>query len=359
MTSPATVPVPAPEPVPLRRRLLRAAGWLAVVAFAWWAVTRLAGAVDWDEVAAALRRLSWWALVPMVVLLLVRQTLNAAPMALYVPGLGLWHATQNDLSAHVVATFAPPPADLVLRVAQFRSWDVDPVRAMTGMTLNMATYYGVRVGAPVLGLAFLAADGIERRQWLFAGLCALATAALGVAVALILRGDAFAAAVGRAAGRAGRLVRRGVDPEAWAARVVQVRQTAAGDLRRGILRAVLALVVMLLVDASILLVALRAVGVGEATLPTLDVLGAFLLAYPLTILPMAGLGVVDALLVGGWTVAAGTEHEGAIVAATLAWRVVTIGGTLLLGTLALVAWRWRARRRPPADGTSYLQGVSG
>jgi uncharacterized membrane protein YbhN (UPF0104 family) len=150
-----------------------------------------------------------------------------------------------------------------------------------------------------------------------------------------------------------------VDPEAWAARVVQVRQTAAGDLRRGILRAVLALVSMLLVDASILLVALRAVGVGEAVLPTLDVLGAFLLAYPFTILPMAGLGIVDALLVGGWTVVAGTEHEGAIVAATLAWRVVTIGGTLLLGAAALAAWRWRARRRPPGRSAQYLQARSG
>jgi len=345
-----TLTVPAPEPVPLRRRLVRAATWVAVVVLVWWAVTRLAGQVDWDDVGAAFDRLTWWTLVPLAVLLVVRQTLNAVPIALYVPGLGLWHATQNDLTAHVVATFAPPPGDLVLRVAQFRSWGVDPVRAMTGVTLNMATYYGVRLGAPVLGLAFLAADGVERRQWVFAAVCALVTAALVVAVVLLLRGDALAAAVGRTAGRLVRPLRRGVDPEAWAARVVEVRQTAADDLRRGVLRAVLALVVMLVVDASMLLLALRAVGVDAATLPALEVLAAFLLAYPLTILPMSGLGVVDAVLVGAWTLVAGVEHEGAIVAATVVWRVVTLGGALALGAVALGAWRWRGRGTPVDDG---------
>jgi uncharacterized membrane protein YbhN (UPF0104 family) len=345
-----TVTIPAVEPVPLRRRLGRAAVWVAVVAFAWWAVTRLAGQIDWDEVAAAFDRLTWWALAPMLVLLGARQTLNAVPIALYVPGLGLPRATANDLTAHVVATFAPPPGDLVLRVAQFRSWDVDPVRAMTGVTLNMATYYGVRLGAPVLGIALLAADGVERRQWVFAGICALVTAALVVALVLLLRGDALAAGVGRTAGRLARRVRRGVDPEAWAARVVELRQTASDDLRRGVLRAVLALVVMLLVDASILLIALRAVGVDAGALSALDVVAAFLAAYPLTILPMSGFGVLDAVLVGGWTVVAGDEHEGAIIAATLVWRVVTIAGAWVLGAIALGAWRWQLRGRRRGSG---------
>ena len=57
---------------------------------------------------------------------------------------------------------------------------------------------------------------------------------------------------------------------------------------------------MVLADALVLLVALRASGVPASALSLVDVLGAFLLAYPLTLLPLFGLGVLDAVLLGAW-----------------------------------------------------------
>jgi uncharacterized membrane protein YbhN (UPF0104 family) len=70
------------------------------------------------------------------------------------------------------------------------------------------------------------------------------------------------------------------------------------------------------------------------------ILGAFLIAYPLTALPLAGLGVLDAALVVVFVDVAGVSLEPEIVAGFIVWRVITIGGPLLLGLLAL--WRWRA-----------------
>lgn len=61
---------------------------------------------------------------------------------------------------------------------------------------------------------------------------------------------------------------------------------------------------------------------------------------PLTALPLAGLGVLDAALVVVFVDVAGVSLEPEIVAGFIVWRVITIGGPLLLGLLAL--WRWRA-----------------
>lgn len=336
-------PVTVDAPPSTRRRAVRAAIWLVVGLFAWFALTALVGAVDWGEVRSAFGELTWVFAVPLVVLLLARQTLNAVPLTYYVPGLGLRRSMQNDLSANIVATFTPPPADLVLRVAMFRSWGVDPGSGLAGIALNTAKFYAVRFLAPTLGIALVAFQGAERRQWLTAILCGLVTVAMLTGLVLVLRGDHLAAWLGRAAGRIVRPFRSSVDPEAWATAMIGVRARSAESLRRGLLPSMLALVGMVLADSFILLTALR--GCGVQGLSTVDVLSTFLLAYPLTLFPLFGFGLLDAVLVGTFTTIAGTDQEGAIVAGVVVWRVVTIIGTLLLGAVSVLTWRLSHRDR--------------
>jgi putative heme transporter len=69
------------------------------------------------------------------------------------------------------------------------------------------------------------------------------------------------------------------------------------------------------------------------------VLGSFLVFYPATLMPLAGLGIFDAALLASFVEVVGVEAEPEIVAALVIWRAVTIGVTLLLGALAL--WWWR------------------
>ncbi|HEY0189098.1 MAG TPA: lysylphosphatidylglycerol synthase domain-containing protein [Cellulomonas sp.] len=343
----ATAPGPAADdPAPARRRLgptgrraVKVLVGVLVGAFALRVLVRLVGAVDWPAVGAAFRLLPWWAPVPLLAALLARQVLNAVPLAVSVPGLPLRRSMQNDLAANLVATMTPPPADVVLRVAMFRSWGIDAVRGMTGVTVNTLTFYSVRFLSPVLGALLLTGQGLERRQWVTTGLCGTIAAVVLGGTLLLLRSDALAATVGRSAGRLVRPVRRSTDPQAWAARVVAFRADSAGGLRRALPRSVLALVGMVLADALVLLAALRMVGVPSADLSTLDVVGGFLLAYPLTLLPLFGLGVLDAVLIGAWTVVAGHDLEPAMVAGTVVWRVVTIMGPWALGALVLAAWR--------------------
>ncbi|RMI13246.1 lysylphosphatidylglycerol synthase domain-containing protein [Cellulomonas triticagri] len=331
------------EQVRRRRTWLRVLVALVVGVLVFRLVAQLVGRVDWTAVAAALGRLDPWVALPLTAALLARQVLNAVPLTRFLPGLGLVRSTQNDLTANLVATVAPPPADIAVRVAMFRSWRLDPVLGMAGVTLNAVQFYAVRFAVPALGLALLAAHGLEGRHWLIGGACAVAAVLVLVLLAVVLRSERLALGVGTVAGRLARRVRPGVDPATWAARVVDLRNQTASSMRTGTVPSLVALTGMVLADATVLLLAVRFVGVPADVLPATLVVGVLLLLYPLTILPLFGFGVLDALLLAWYVGAGGAAVEPEVVAATVVWRVVTILGTLLLGALALGVWRWRAR----------------
>jgi hypothetical protein len=309
-------------------------------------VIRFVGSIDWSQVVSAWRRLTAGTALLLLLGLILRQTLNAVPLSRFVPGLGLARSMQNDVAANVTGTIAPPPADVVVRVAMFRSWRVNPVDGMAGVTLNMLVFYAVRFLAPALGLLVLAYQGVESAQLVSALLSALVAVGILVALVLVARGDAFASWLGRTAGRIAARVRDGVDPESWAGAVVDFRGRMAQTLRSGLAPSMAALVGMVLADSLILLMALRFVGVGPAVLSWTEIVGGFLLVYPLTLMPLFGLGVLDAALVAAWTATAGTEWEAEIVAALVVWRSVTILGPLAAGGITLALWR---RRHPGWD----------
>lgn len=334
----------------MRRRVVRWGVGIALAWFAYQALRQLVGRVDWGAVGSALAGVEPWVFGPLVLLLLVRQVLNAVPLTYYVQHLGLVRSVQNDTVANLVATFTPPPADVVVRIGMFRSWHLDPVAGMTGVTLNSVKFYVIRGVTPVLGLLALGVREAELRQWLFAACCFLASGALLGALVLVLRSDGFAARIGRTAGRCAAVFQRSVDPDAWADYLVRLRATTSDALRRGLAPSLLALIGMVLADASIMLVSLRAFGVGAHLLPLLDVYAAFLLAYPLTLLPLFGLGVLDAVLVGSWTTVTGISTEADMIAAAIVWRLVTIVGTLLLGLISLTVWRLRHTSSPRRSG---------
>lgn len=304
-----------------------------------WIVVGFVGAIDWSEVAASFRRLTFPAIVALVLGLLARQAFNAVPLSRFVNGLPWSRSVQNDLGANVVGTFAPPPSDVVLRVSMFSSWGINPVDGMAGVTLNMLTFYAVRFLAPVLGVLVLAAQGVERGQVVSAALSGLVALAVIGGLVAVMRGDAMAAWVGRTAARVVGRVRDGVDEQEWAIAAVDFRGRMNQTLRAGLWPSMAALVAMVLCDATILLMALRFVGVGPSELSTVDVVGAFLIAYPLTLLPLAGLGVLDAALLAAFTEIAGLSWESEIVAALVVWRTITIGGPLLMGAITVLLWR--------------------
>jgi putative heme transporter len=312
---------------------------LAVAAVATVVIVRLVGAVDWAEVWDALTHLSWWQPIVLLVVLVVRQVLNALPLALYIPGVSAYRATVNDLGSILMSTVAPPPSDLALRMAMFSSWGVPTAKGLAGTVMNTLTFYIVRFSAPAVGFLLLAVTGRRPGPRWFELLSIAVSVAILVGVLFIVRSDRLARQVGATAARLARRVRKGIDPEAWVRACLGFRRDIAARFRRGFPRSLVALAGMLVADLAVLALCLRFVGVDASEAGLLEIAVAYLFAYPFTIFPLQGIGVVDALVLAALVEAGGLEIEAASVAALLVWRVFTVAGPVLMGAGALGLWR--------------------
>ena len=246
----------------------------------------LVGSVDWQQVATALGRLDWAQAPLLLALLLVRQAFNSVPLAVFVPGLGFWRGFQNDLTANLVGTVAPPPGDIVVRVSMFRSWGITPVDGMPGVTLNSLAFYVIRFSIPILGVVLLVGEDLSATQIWLAVLSLVVAAVIVVTLVLVARGEGFARLVGRRAALVVARFREGVDAESWEEAVTGFRARMSTRLVRGLPPSLAALAAMVVTDGAIVLVSLRLVGVDASLLPTAIVLGSFFVAYPLTALPL-------------------------------------------------------------------------
>ncbi len=317
---------------------------LAVALLATFVIVRLIGRIDWAAVWDALSRLTWWQPIVLLAVVVVRQVLNALPLKFYIRGVSAYHATINDLGAILMSVIAPPPSDLALRVTMFTSWGVPAAKGVAGTLMNTLTFYVVRFSAPAVGFVLLLATGRPPGlRWL--ELLSIAVAvAIVVGIALVLRSEGLARTVGTRAAHLVRRVRRTVDPEAWAEACLTFRSDISATFRRGFPRSLLALTGMLATDVLVLLLCLRFVGVDPSEVSLVDVAIAYLFAYPLTLFPFSGIGVVDALILAALVEAGGLEIEAAAVAALVVWRVFTVGVPVLMGVGAVGMWRRSVER---------------
>jgi uncharacterized protein (TIRG00374 family) len=98
----------------------------------------------------------------------------------------------------------------------------------------------------------------------------------------------------------------------------------------------------------VLLVALRHIGVSDAEVSWAEILAIFAFARLATAIPFTpgGVGVVEAVLIGGLVAAGGNRAE--VTAAVLVYRVLTWGLPILVGVLTYLWWRrQRSALRPP------------
>lgn len=326
-----------------RRRVLaavlRALVWAALVVLLWY-VVRVLRRVDWAAVGEAIALLSWWQAGVLLVLVVVRQLLSSAPLAFFTQGLGVRRAVANDLVGTLVATVTPAPADIVARAALFRAWGVDVGRGLAGLVLNSVLFYAVRLGAPVVGaVLMLWTVGDETAVGWTAAVSGLAAAGVVVGLTIVFRGSASAAALGRWAGGLARRVRpTWPGPDDLERRLVEFHSNVADRWARFWGWASGSLALMVGVEALILVLALRFVGVGPSQAPLLVVVAAYLSVYLLTATPFLGLGVLDAALVA-LIADRSSASASSLVAGVIVWRVCVQLVPLLAGLVPLVALR--------------------
>lgn len=215
------------------------------------AVVRTFRRIDVGSVLEAFSRLPWWSPVVLLALLMLRQVLNAAPLAIFLPEAGLYRSTVNDLSASTAAAFAPAPSDMVLRVTMFRSWGFDGNQALAATAMNAITFFIVRFSAPLLGFLLLPLLHVPPGLRLLDLASLLVAAVLIGSILVVTRGETAAARLGALLGKGMRLVRRGTDPSAWAEGMRSFQQNLASGFSRRFPRALAVSYAMMLTDLAI------------------------------------------------------------------------------------------------------------
>ncbi len=323
------------------RRVLVMLAKIALVVIGVYLAVQALRAIDWAQVGDALGRLTWWEIGVIVLIVAVRQTVNASTLPILVPGLSMPQALSTALSGTLIQTFTPPPADTVLRLSMLKSYGVETTRGAAALVLDTIVFYLARFVAPVVGLLLtllvLPLEGIQ--VWMAVG--GLVAAALLVwAMILISKGEKAAGNVGRVAARIVKRLRPTVDPDAWAAAVVRFQKESSSGMVARMARATPTMLGFIVVDAFVVVICLRFVGIPGADIGYLAVLAAMLTLYPLTLFPFAGLGVLDAsliVLINAEGVADGPD----LVAALVIWRAATLLLPLLPGLVTLGWWRRR------------------
>lgn len=329
-----------------RARWFRRAGLFVLSLVCARTIIDLVGAIDWDAVTAGLARLHAWQVAVLVGVVGVRQVLNSMPLAHFVDGLSVVRAIGCDQGSGLVSMIAPPTSDKVFRLVVLRSWGIDLDRAAAGSTCSIVMLNLARWISPLLGVLLLLWVRFDAIYTAVAALSLLLAGAIFAAMLLVTRSQAQAAWFGRRSGRLAARVRGSVDPERWADLSADFQGHIADRFRTGLVLTLPTLVGKIVVDATMVLLAVRFVGVSRAELPALEILAGFLVVFPLTLFPLHGLGIFDATLVAALTAVGGVELEADLVAALVTYRVVALGTPAALGAAFTLGWRRSTRRRP-------------
>ncbi len=270
----------------------------------------------------------------------------APPWMVALPGLRFRQALPFT-QASTALTYVAPGGGIVgmagsyglLRMWGFGSSDVARAVTLTGIWNQLANLL-----LPIIAVVLLSIEA--QRSALLTTVAVIGASVFAVAVALLVLvfwSDALARGIGevceRALNRILRLLHRGV-VEGWDERLVRFRRATVDLIRRRWPWLTLAAVVGNITVFVVLLVSLRAVGIGASEITWVEAFAGWSLARALQLIPLTpgGVGPVELGMTGILVGFGGANAE--VVAAVLIYRAFTVIPTLLLGLATMAAWRW-------------------
>ncbi|HEX5828639.1 MAG TPA: lysylphosphatidylglycerol synthase domain-containing protein [Candidatus Limnocylindrales bacterium] len=314
--------------------------------------------VDYREVIAAFQAVppEWLAVVVLVGVVL--WMVEGAAINAMLPELGLIRGTVTFLSMSAVGSTVPGPVKLAFAYRLFRGWEIPPDRAILGLSLQGLMQQASKLVLPAIAVFLLTVLGtLPSWGFLVAVLISLPVA-LGALVSIwILRSEEFARRVGRATTRASDAVARRIrrpEPEDLTPRLLGFREKARGMLLARLVPSATFNLLARAMGYVLLLISLRAVGVGPEVLPADIVLAVYAAVMTITLLPIApgGAGLPELLYITFFTnYAADPAVDDAIAAGVMLFRGMSWFVPIPVGYLALYLERRREKRRaarPPA-----------
>lgn len=309
------------------------------VAFAW----ALPSFASYGDVADELKTVELKIAIALAVVAAANLVTPAAVHKASVPGLGLASAVKADWTTSAITNTIPGGSALAVGMTwtMYRSWDIDRRAIARSVVVTGVWDTFVKFGTPLLALVWLSSErpvGAGLVQATVIG-CCMFTVVLGLGAAL-LAGPSTAARIGRLLDRLPFL------GDQWPRRLGQLRVDTVGLLRERWRSLTFWTVAGHANFYLLLLLCLRAVGVGADSLTPAAVLAAFAFGRLVTAIPLTpgGLGVMEVGLTGALS-AVGDTTEAALIAAVLIFRFCTFFLPIPLGAASWLAWT--ARRRGP------------
>jgi len=345
----APSPGELPQPPKLKRRVVRAVGALVILSIIGYSLfVVLPSQVDTAEVRSSLSALSVTDLLILTAAgLLVMLCLGWGSKA-SLPGLTLYQGTESSATSQVTAFVVPPPGDMVVRFAMYRTYGFTDEESAAAVLIAMIARYAAVFFMPIIGLVLVlvSGNGSASYLWWLIGLSAIFFFLLTLLLRVVYS-DGVAHAVGRVLQR-------------WATRIIHLfRRTPPTDLEDSVLafshrvrgtlttnyRSIVAANLSWgLANALVLLLAVRFSGLDATSLTVTETVLLAGAAMALNSIPIpGGFGITEAGLLAIASFST-SEETAAFTAALFLYRVFTWLLPMPVGGAAFLAWRWRIRR---------------
>jgi len=372
-----TLPIVVSGPRRPRKRLIHAIQILVavviIVATFAYAIPKLA---DYSKVWATLGALTLKDMLLLIGVTAFNIFTYWPQMTASLPGLTLAQAAVNNQSSTTVANTVPGGGFIAngITIGMYRSWGFSGAQIGLSMLITAIWNSFIKLGLPIVAVVILAVQGRTTTLLIPAliGLAALA-GVVGLFAGTLWK-KTLARRIGRGVGAAWSYVRRLLRKppvQGWDEAAVRFRKRTIKLVSKRWIPLTVWSVVSHLGLFSVLLVALRIVGVSSAEVSWAQVLGVFAFGRLLTALPLTpgGLGVVELAYIGGLVLAGRHQttlpvdvFRAHIAAGVLLFRALTYGAQIPLGGVTYLIWQRKKswRKHPPKveEPVGVAAGVS-
>lgn len=329
-----------------RKRLIAAAltvGLSLVIIAA--LIIALPGLVSYEDVWRALRQLSWLGIIAVSLATLINILTYGPNLMAALPGLGYRGALTAALASSASRYVAPggPAVGLGVAYLMLRAWRFG--RARVTLALSVVTVWEqlITVTMPLLALLLLFLEG--KRNPLLETVALIGLALFALVLVLIfasLHSARFARRAGDLVARvvsAGLRIARRPPVTGWGEQFARFRADALGLVRRRWHWLTLGTLAGHLSTYLVLIVTLRAIGVGADEVSLAEAFAAWSVSRVLGGIPIlpSGVGVVEVALTTALIGFGG--NEAGVVASVLVYRFLTVVVPLICGAIAGALWR--------------------
>ena len=302
---------------------------------------------DYGQVWAVVRSLSWWWILALVVASICFVLSDGLPWIVVLPRLGFLNALRMDLAGSALSQALPGGAavNAATQFGMLKRWGYEGRPAALAVSLTSIWNQIAVYAFPVLALAWLSLEGGRDRTLDTVALIALAVlAAIVAGLAIVLSNKRVARGAGDRVAKATTWLRSLVhkSPVRWGGdSFVRFRSEANDLLRHRWPALTAATLVNQLTVFVVLVVALRAEGIGRSEVSIAEAFAAWSLVRTLGSIPITpgGLGIVEVALSGA-LVGFGA-HNAQAVAATLVYRFMTFVPSIVLGLVSVATYNLR------------------